>query len=106
MSLNQKYDFDFQGEPGEKGGIGSIGPRVWMFRIFFSVSCCVFASTQALPHLLFLFGMLNNVRISSVSENTDGAYLNKSLCRYQILPLKMALGNTVKSHFLFSVTIQ
>lgn len=73
---------------------------------FFSVSCCVFASTQALPYLLFLFGMLNNVRISSVSENTDGAYLNESLCRYQILQLKMALGNTVKSHFLIGATIQ
>lgn len=105
MSLNQKYDFDFQGEPGEKGGIGSIGPRVWMFRNFFSVPCCVFALTQALPHLLFLFNTLNNVRIDSVLENTDGAYLNKSLCRYQILPLKTALENTVKSHFLISATI-
>lgn len=61
--------FDFQGEPGEKGGIGSIGPRVWMFRI--SVWSCVFVSTLAVPHHLM------NCFMSSVSENRDGAYLNK-----------------------------
>lgn len=57
--------FDFQGEPGEKGGIGSIGPRVWMFMI--SVWSCVFVSTLAVPHHLFLLSMwMNHFRNSSV----------------------------------------
>lgn len=76
--------FDFQGEPGEKGGIGSIGPRVWMFMI--SVWSCVFVSTLAVPHHLFLLSMwMNRFRISSVWENRDGAYLNKWLHRYWML---------------------
>lgn len=80
----KKWYLIFQGEPGEKGGIGSIGPRVWMFRI--SLLSCVFVSTLTVPHHLFLLSMwMNCCMISSVSENRDGAYLNKWLQRYWIL---------------------
>ena len=38
-------------------------------------------------------------------ENRDGAYLNKSLCRYRTLPREIGLGNAVKSNFLIDMTI-